>query len=303
MREENPLVSIGTAVYNGENYLREALDSALSQTYTNFELIISDNASTDKTEEICREYARRDSRISYTRQSKNRGMFENTNFVLQKARGKYFTFLHHDDAIQSNFLAEAVDYMLSHKNCFIVTGDFEIIGQTGIVKRIERLESLRDSIEWKSRCREFFRCPMTHFGQLCVYGLLETKKAQPIFSSCPRPKILMGTELYLISRYAIAGEISSVPRVWRKFRRHSSSTYRIELAKHNNCFFLFLNRCKIKLDQFKVLMISDYPLSQKLLILFWVYFGYFKNLLYFLFVRIPRKVFMVSVDLLKELAS
>jgi glycosyltransferase involved in cell wall biosynthesis len=68
-----PTVSVGLAVYNGENYLSEAIDSILNQTFTDFELIISDNASTDRTAKICQDYASRDPRIRYTCADRNRG--------------------------------------------------------------------------------------------------------------------------------------------------------------------------------------------------------------------------------------
>ena len=68
-----PMVSIGMPIYSGERYIREALDSLLAQTFTDFELIISDNASSDRTESICREYAERDARIIYFRQEENIG--------------------------------------------------------------------------------------------------------------------------------------------------------------------------------------------------------------------------------------
>src|SRR5450759_757223 len=85
-----PTVSIGMPVYNGEKYISEALDALLAQTFTNFELLISDNASTDGTTAICRHYADRDSRIHYVRQSENRGGVANFKFVLDEARGEYF---------------------------------------------------------------------------------------------------------------------------------------------------------------------------------------------------------------------
>ena len=68
-----PLVSVGLFVYNGERFLKETLDRILNQTFTDFELIVSDNASTDRTGEIAQEYARRDSRIRYYRAEKNMG--------------------------------------------------------------------------------------------------------------------------------------------------------------------------------------------------------------------------------------
>lgn len=84
-----PRVSIGMPVYNGDPFIRGALDSLLAQTFTDFELIISDNASTDRTEAICREYAARDIRIRYVRQTENRGAKANFEFVLDKAVGLY----------------------------------------------------------------------------------------------------------------------------------------------------------------------------------------------------------------------
>jgi glycosyltransferase involved in cell wall biosynthesis len=85
-----PLVSVGLPVYNGERYLSRALDSILEQSLSDFELIISDNASSDTTEAICRDYARRDPRIRYVRQRENLGAPRNWNFVVHEARGRYF---------------------------------------------------------------------------------------------------------------------------------------------------------------------------------------------------------------------
>jgi len=102
-----PLVSIGMPVYNGARYIREALDSLLGQTFTDFELIISDNASTDSTEAICREYAAKDQRIRYIRQSHNLGASGNFKFVLDQALGEYFMWAAHDDKWSSNYLLEA----------------------------------------------------------------------------------------------------------------------------------------------------------------------------------------------------
>lgn len=97
-------VSIGMPVYNGEKYIQEALDSLLGQSYAQFELIISDNASTDSTEEICRLYAGKDSRIKYFRQPYNLGAAANFRFVLGKARGTYFMWAACDDKWSSDWV-------------------------------------------------------------------------------------------------------------------------------------------------------------------------------------------------------
>lgn len=98
-----PEVTIGMPVYNGQDTLRPVLDSLLGQSFTDFELIISDNASTDDTADICREYAERDCRIRYVRQEKNIGG-ANFPFVFYEARGEYFMWAADDDIRSPDFL-------------------------------------------------------------------------------------------------------------------------------------------------------------------------------------------------------
>jgi glycosyltransferase involved in cell wall biosynthesis len=92
-----PKVSIGLPVYNGELFLKTAIDSLLNQSYSNFELIISDNNSTDSTQRICQEYAKNDDRIRYIKQEKNIGPYPNFYFVLSQSKGKYFMWAAADD--------------------------------------------------------------------------------------------------------------------------------------------------------------------------------------------------------------
>ena len=111
MNQRAPRVSIGLPVYNGERFLSQSLDSLLEQTYGDFELIVCDNASTDATEEICRNYALRDRRIVYVRRKKNQGMAENFNFAFAAARGDYFKWAAHDDLHAPEFLARCVEVL------------------------------------------------------------------------------------------------------------------------------------------------------------------------------------------------
>jgi glycosyltransferase involved in cell wall biosynthesis len=92
-----PRVSIGMPVYNGERYIEQAIESILAQTFSDFELIISDNASTDRTADICRSYAVRDRRIRYCRNETNIGYGRNQNLVIELSSGEYFLCAHHDD--------------------------------------------------------------------------------------------------------------------------------------------------------------------------------------------------------------
>ena len=108
MNYSNPRISIGMPVYNGEKFIRKCIESVLQQTYKNFELIISDNASTDSTSKICEEYLRKDNRITFVRQNKNMGQNWNFNFLLEKANGEYFVWVAADTIILPGFIEKNI---------------------------------------------------------------------------------------------------------------------------------------------------------------------------------------------------
>lgn len=135
-----PRVSIGMPVYNGEKSIGEALDSLLSQTFKDFELIISDNSSIDDTETICREYAEKDPRIRYVRQRENRGAAANFQFVLDEAVGDYFMWAAADDSWGKDFIQENYDLLELKK---------EYIGSMS--KTLENGKELREK-EWLFIC-------------------------------------------------------------------------------------------------------------------------------------------------------
>ena len=134
MEQLMPLVSIGLPVYNGEKYLREAIESILGQTFCDLELIISDNGSTDSTQEFCGEYASRDSRVRYFRHEINRGAAWNYCAVFRYSRGKYFKWASHDDLCTPTFLERCVEVLerdprvaLCTTRTTIIDGDGEAI--------------------------------------------------------------------------------------------------------------------------------------------------------------------------------
>ncbi|MGL5806358.1 MAG: glycosyltransferase family 2 protein [Xenococcaceae cyanobacterium] len=107
----NSRVAIGLPVYNGANYISKALDSIRAQTFTNFCIIIGDNASTDATEEICREYLKKDNRIIYYRHSENLGAAPNHNFVFKQIDSTYFKWAAHDDMLEPDYLRQCVQLL------------------------------------------------------------------------------------------------------------------------------------------------------------------------------------------------
>lgn len=116
-----PKISIGLPVYNGEAFIDLTLDSILSQSFEDFELIISDNASTDTTEKICREYAAKDKRVKYIRQKENLGGVYNFKYVLDKSVGKYFMWIAADDLLGNKEYLNIINNEISDKYDYYFT--------------------------------------------------------------------------------------------------------------------------------------------------------------------------------------
>ncbi|MGH8773953.1 MAG: glycosyltransferase family 2 protein [Jiangellaceae bacterium] len=104
-----PRLTLGLPAYNGERFLAASLDALLAQTFTDFELIISDNGSTDRTGEIARRYESIDPRVRYVHHPRNRGSSFNHNFVIEQARGEFFKWVSDDDLYDPDLLQRCID--------------------------------------------------------------------------------------------------------------------------------------------------------------------------------------------------
>lgn len=127
----SPTVSVGIPVYNGARYLACALDDVLAQSWRDFEVVVSDNASTDATPEILRRYAARDPRIRVLRQERNRGAAWNYNEVFRQSRGRYFRWAPADDGMAPEHLAACVAELEAHPGCVLVYPRTELIDARG----------------------------------------------------------------------------------------------------------------------------------------------------------------------------
>lgn len=206
----NPQVSIGMPVYNGEKYIREALNSLLAQSFTDFELIISDNASLDKTELICREYLQKDSRIQYIRQEKNLGASNNFEFVLNKAKGKYFMWAAHDDVFFPFHLEKLLNLHFS--------GDFVLVASQPVyieikTKRRFYLHKIPSSIFSSDKKNTFLQYMSLHhwdYGKATViYGLYKKDKMPcKIFLQGLGDELAdVGSDLIFLYRNILIGQI------------------------------------------------------------------------------------------------
>lgn len=126
-----PLVSIGMLAYNDESYVGLAIGDMLSQSFEDFELIISDDCSADRTAEICREYAQKDSRIRFFRQEPRLGMQKNYEFVLGQARGQFFMWASSDDRWDKDFISTLFAVIKQDKSLTSVFCPFQFIDEDG----------------------------------------------------------------------------------------------------------------------------------------------------------------------------
>ncbi len=137
-----PAISVGLPVYNGADYVAEAIESLINQSFEDFELLIQDNASTDGTEQICRAYAAADPRISYVRNPQNVGAAANYNLVFQRARGRYFKWAAHDDVCTPDFLERCVEVLERDPAVVLCCGQTQLINDDGSPV----------TYDWKQKC-------------------------------------------------------------------------------------------------------------------------------------------------------
>jgi glycosyltransferase involved in cell wall biosynthesis len=133
----SPQVAIGLPVYNGEAFLCAALDSFLAQTYSDFEMVICDNASTDRTEEIARAYVARDSRFRYHRNDHNIGLGPNHNRVFELTRAPYFKWAAADDICRPDYVEKCVGVLESDPGVVLVYPKTQFMDRSGAPLDIE----------------------------------------------------------------------------------------------------------------------------------------------------------------------
>ncbi|EKD84376.1 MAG: glycosyl transferase family 2 [uncultured bacterium] len=166
MQQSTTKVTIGLPVYNGEKYVEQAIKSVLSQTFTNFKLIISDNASSDRTEEICRGFAATDCRITYLRRDSNLGAINNFQSILESTDSEYFMWLASDDMLIPNFLDRAVATLDQDTGCGLVFCDY-------LIRNLETSEETAANVCSSNSKHAFIRC-LIRLLDMCpsmIYGL------------------------------------------------------------------------------------------------------------------------------------
>jgi glycosyltransferase involved in cell wall biosynthesis len=212
-----PSLTIGLPVYNGAEYLSQSLDALLAQTYQDFELVISDNASTDDTAEICRDYAQRDARIRYLRQPVNIGAAPNHNFLVGEARGRYFKWASHDDLYAPELLEKCVRVLESRPDAVLAHCWDALIDEEG-----EVLQDLPYALDTanpspSARLRSLLYTP----GGNDFYGVIRTDTLRRIGPH----GTYYNADRTIVASMCLNGPFLQVPEVlyWRRDHPHRAS--------------------------------------------------------------------------------
>ena len=205
MTVTRPLVSVGLPTYNRADTLRHAIESVLSQNYPCLELVISDNASTDGTQQMCEEYARRDSRVVYHRQPNNRGAHENFERALAESHGEFFMWLGDDDWLdQEDYILRCVDFILRNSDCELVCGRVRYFRDGELCYDQDEMNLTQDSAA--ERVLDYFR----RVGMNGVfYGLMRRTSAKEV-----SPKDYFAGDWLFVGQLAARGKVHTLPDVW-----------------------------------------------------------------------------------------
>ena len=209
-------VGIGLPVCNGEKYIREALESLLAQTYSDFEIIICDNASTDRTREICCSVVERDRRVHYHRNDINIGAAENFNLAFKLSKGEYFKWAAHDDICAPHLIARCVNVLNRDPDIVIAYPKTAIIDKNGKVIDTYEIKLPTDSSDPVKRFAALLR------GHKCfeIFGLIR----RSALAQTP----LMGRYAHgdgiLLARLSLVGRFEEIDEKLFFARRHEDQS-------------------------------------------------------------------------------
>ena len=228
-----PRVSLGMPVYNGEAFLSAALDALLAQTFADFELVISDNASTDATQAICEDYAARDRRIRYHRLERNLGAVPNFNRVFELSTAPLFKWSAHDDLCEPTYLEKAVALMDARPDvvwCHSLSSHIDARGHL-----LEDADAL--DVSYADRAQEgaaarFGAVLLSGDGCLDTYGVIrsEALKRTPLYMSA------YGAEKVVIAELALMGPYAEIPETLFLARVSASGSGYLEGAAAQQAF-------------------------------------------------------------------
>ncbi|MEX0644269.1 MAG: glycosyltransferase family 2 protein [Parvularculaceae bacterium] len=217
-----PRVSLAMPVFNGENFIESAIASILAQDFADFELIITDNASSDRTEAICRKFAESDARVRYHRNPKNLGAAPNYNLGFELASGEYLKWCAHDDLISENYLSECVKILDENPDVALVFGRTQCIDDAGAP--IPLVGHQLPALTGLTPARRFGK--VIRFSGTCfeIFGLfrLATLKRTSLH------RLYYGSDRALLAETALLGDYALAEKATFYNREHGTRSINID---------------------------------------------------------------------------
>lgn len=219
-----PLVSIGMPVFNGERFIRQAVDSLLAQDHEHLELIISDNGSEDATAAICRQYAAKDPRVQFHRSPSNVGATANFNRVFELSSGDYFMWAAHDDFWAPEFVRTCLELLLERDSILLAGCACELVDpETGEHIETDRGISTRGMTPYERfKLHKLTLHTLSNYN-IVFYGLFRRASLDKVM---PFRKVISNDHL-LLAQLAMWGEFDTHPEsLMTKRRGGASRSYR-----------------------------------------------------------------------------
>ena len=222
-------IDVLLATYNGEKYIKEQIDSILNQSYKNIRLIISDDCSKDKTQEILKEYEKKDNRIELHIQEKNLGVVKNIEFLLKQVKNKYYMLSDQDDVWLPEKIEKSLETLLKN-NVDLVFGDLEVVDQD--LKTM--YPSFGDFMLLNKKIHKYINSTRLNYIYNCVTGCTILAKKETIQKILPLPK----KSKYLIHDHwiglmtSIYGKVAYMPEKYIKYRQHGNNQVGTDKISH-----------------------------------------------------------------------
>ncbi len=196
---QSPLLSFAIPIRNGEKVLPKLLDSLLAQDFTNFEIVISDNASTDRTLEVCQKYVQQDSRVRYHRNPENIGLNANFNLLIELARGKYMRWIGGDDRLEPDYARKCIAALSTRPDVIGVTTYQDFVDDQGN----------RDYREYTGRRLDYPQA-YRRYGRMLWFMVNDYRYIDPIYTMVRRDVLLQigGHRAVLSADQVLAVEMS-----------------------------------------------------------------------------------------------
>lgn len=218
----SPLVTVGLLVHNGERTLRESLDSVLGQTFTDFEVVISDDASSDRSAAICEEYVQRDPRVRLIRQPVNIGGIKNFNAVVTEASGTYFLWMTDHDRWLPGYLEACVAELEAHPSAVLCYGRTRLIDPEG--RPVGEQDLRMDTLGLSQQSRLNITLWGLEAGTARIYGLQRTSAMRRLKRYPEVYRDILAPDVVLLLELALLGDFIYVDDVFFELRTSPSDS-------------------------------------------------------------------------------